>query len=339
MRLPGFGGGSEFESAASEPSQRGSFEGSPGTAAVSCGTAGAGVQLTPCPGGGGKPVPKGCNPRAQTCAFTRALQGRELARPRGHRCPGGGAAAPAGGRGGRAGARGPGARGEVPARWFWAPPRRSGFLFPPAGCWLRRRLLLPPSPLLGPLCALGPPRPRPGLLPLALSLPLEPPRSPQPRGTREDGGGGRRRRRRRGGRRPGRRGGAPAGVWAARARPVRRGARRRPGPRARPAAAGGGRGAAAADAPGAEQPQENPGEKPAPGQQLPGTGRGCEAQRPGATGQELRREAAPEVSRLVPGAWERSWGGGGRTELGEWSVGFAEPLGFCARRHPARVAP
>lgn len=53
----------------------------------------------------------------------------------------------------------------------------SGFLSPPAGCWLRRRLsLLPPpssrrpsSPRLGPLCGLCPPRPRPGLLPLSLS--------------------------------------------------------------------------------------------------------------------------------------------------------------------------
>lgn len=117
----------------------------------------------------------------------------------------------------------------------------SDFLSPPAGCWLRRRLSLLPPPAA--------PLPRgwahsaaSARLALARAssrflspLPLEPPRSPQPLGAREDGGGGGRRRRR-GGRGPGQRGGAGAGAGAARAGPLSRSARGRPGPDARRAA-------------------------------------------------------------------------------------------------------
>lgn len=205
------------------------------------------------------------------------------------------------------GGRGP--RGRFPRGGSPAPPRRSGFLSrpPAAGCGAAS---LPPTagPSLRPLPASPPPGPPPAF---SLRFPSSLRRSPQPRGAREDGGGGRRRRR--GGRGPGRRGGAGAGVGvgAARAWPLRWRERGRPGPRAQRAAPRGGRRAAAADAPGAEQPQENPGEKPAPGQQLPGTktalggdpSRGHRGRAPVGS--------CPEASRLMPGALERSRGRGG----------------------------
>lgn len=218
-----------------------------------------------------------------------------------HRCPrgGSGAAAAAGGREGWApperGAGGP--RGRLPRGGSRAPPRRSGFLparppaaappprSPPRG-WARSAASARLAPARASSRFLSP-------------LPLEPPEEPATAGRREDGGGSGRRRR--GGRGPGRRG--RAGVGATRAVPLRRGARGRRGSRARRAASRGGRRAAAADAPGAQQSQENPSEKPAPGQQLPGTGTGL---RGGAS--RGQRGSAPERSCPRGGGTARSRG-------------------------------
>lgn len=161
---------------------------------------------------------------------------------------------------------GGGARSRRGGRGPWRAGAGAG------GVGLGRPRLLPDSspappplrpPSLGPSLRRGrsprPPRPpAPGLQRGLRALPLEPPRRPRPR-PGEDGGDG-----------------GGAGVRSrsrtVRARPLRGRAPRRRAPCAPHAAPRRGGGAAAADAAGAEQPQENPGEEPASGQQLPGAG-------------------------------------------------------------------
>lgn len=291
-------------------SQRGSFEGSSGDSygVTWEGRAGTGFGLE-CPRG--SRCQGGRIPSVQTWGY-QGLCG-EGARPRQHGVRGGGAEAL--GRGGGRALQGSAARGPRggSARWFWAPPRRSGgFLFP------ARRLLAaapPPSPFSSPSLR--------GWARSAASRPasprgLTPARSPSPlslRGARSRRGA---RRRRRGRRRRRERGGAGAGSAG---RPLP-GARQRRGC-ARGAAPGGRSPRGCSGCAGSLAAAEKSGE-PAPGQQLPGTGTGCGRRVPGAPAQQLQSRAAPwSVQAECPAS--ASGPGGGSCRVTSTVRGFAEP--------------